>query len=165
MLKTKLVATTVLGLCLAAAPLAAGVSSAQPAEERPRDEQPGPGPTPVFVPLVDACVSAPSVATCEQVRAVIAECAEELDHEGCSVLFEKPEEVFENPMRMETSRTALSEAADAIAAMAFPDAGRDGVDDATRADAERTLLLGDENLMSHSPPPLLEGDAPAPRRP
>lgn len=165
MLKTKLVATTVLGLCLAMAPLAVGVSSAQPVEERPRDEQPGEGPAPVFVPLVEPCVSTPSVATCEQVRAVIAECADELDHEGCSVLFEKPGEVFENPLRLEASRAALSRAADAIAAMEFPDDGRHGVDEATRADAERTLLLGDENLMSHSPPPLLEGDAPAPRRP
>lgn len=122
----------------------------------------GDGDAAAFAPLVDACVAGPTVETCGQVRAVIAECARELDHEGCSVLFENAKEVFEDPAARAASQAALAGTAEAIAAMTFPEAEDGDVDEATRADAERTLLRGDENLMSHSAPPLLDGDAPAP---
>jgi hypothetical protein len=129
-----------------------GALSAQPVDEN----------NAVFVPLVDACVSSPTVETCQQVRAVVTECASDLDHVRCSVLFEEAEEVFEDPARLESSQATLSEVTEAIAAMEFPDVQHSGIDEAARADAERALLRGDENLNSHSAPPLLDGDAPPP---
>lgn len=152
MFRLNLFAMSALGLSLAMAPVMVGAPSAQPGDEN----------NAVFVPLVDACVSTPTVETCQQVRAVVAECASDLDHGSCSVLFEDAEEVFEDPARLESSQTILSEAAEAIAAMEFPDVQHSGIDEAARADAERTLLRGDQNLNSHSAPPLLEGDASPP---
>lgn len=150
MFRSNLFAMSALGVCLAMAPVMVSAPSAQSADDRDA----------LFVPLVDACVSTPTVETCEQVRTVLAECANELDREGCSVLFEDADEVFENPAQLASSQAILSETAEAIAAMEFPDALNGEIDDDTRADAERTLLRGDENLMSHSAPPLLEGEGP-----
>jgi hypothetical protein len=152
MFRLNLFAVSALGLSLAMAPVMMGAPSAQPVDEN----------NAVFVPLVDACVSTPTVETCQQVRAVIAECASDLDPGSCSVLFEEAEEVFEDQARLESSQATLSDAAEAIAAMEFSDVQNSGIDEAARADAERTLLRGDENLNSHSAPPLLEGDAPPP---
>ena len=145
-------AMSAVGFCLAMAPVAVGAQSAQSEDENDA----------VFVALVNACVSAPTVETCQQVRAVIAECASDLDYELCSVLFEDAEGVFEDPTRLETSQIALSETAEVIASMEFPDVEHSDIGEFSRADAERTLLRGDENLMTHSAPPLLEGEAPPP---
>ena len=145
-------AISAVGLCLAIAPVTVGAKSAQSEDENGA----------VFVPLVNACVSAPTVGTCQQVRAVVAECASDLDYELCSVLFEDAEEVFEDPTRLETSQMALSETVEVIATMEFPDVEHSDIGEFSRADAERTLLRGDENLMTHSAPQLLEGDAPTP---
>lgn len=154
MFRSNLFVTSAFGLCLAMAPAMLGAPSAQTGDEEAA----------VFVPLVDACVSGPTVDTCEQVRAVVTECASDLDHDGCSVLFQEAEEVFEDPARLASSKAMLSKAAEAIAAMEFPDVQNGDIDEATRADAERTLLRGDDNLMSHSAPPLLDGRAAPPER-
>ncbi|TVR10988.1 MAG: hypothetical protein EA385_02140 [Salinarimonadaceae bacterium] len=152
MFRTNLFAMSALGLCLAIAPVMVGAPSAQPRDEKDA----------VFVPLVDACVSAPTVETCQQVRAVVTKCASDLDHVLCSVLFEDSEDVFADPALLKSSQTTLSEAAEAIAAMEFSGTPHSDIDDATRADAERTLLRGDENLQSHSAPPLMESAEPSP---
>lgn len=116
----------------------------------------------VFVPLVDACVSTPSPETCQQVRAVVTECATDFVAEGCSVLLSVPDMVFDDPAQSQTAQTALSDTARAIAAMTFAEVDHSVVDESSRADAERTLLRGDENLMAHSAPPVLDGEGTAP---
>ncbi|MFN3971309.1 MAG: hypothetical protein ACK4L4_08055 [Gemmobacter sp.] len=144
-----LLATSALGLCLAMSPLMVGAQSAQTGDETDA----------MFVPLVDACVLALTPETCQQVRAVVTECAGDLDHGRCAVLFEDAEKVFEAPAQLSSAQSILSEAAKAIAAMEFPDVEHSDLGESTRADAERTLLRGDENLMAHSAPPNLGGDA------
>ena len=141
-------AISAVGLCLAIAPVTVGAQSAQSGDENDA----------VFVPLVNACVMTPTLETCQQVRAVIAECANDLDYELCAVLFEDADEVFEDPARLESLHMTLSETADIIATMEFPDVEHSDIGEFSRADAERTLLRGDENLMTHSAPPLLEGE-------
>ncbi len=112
----------------------------------------------LFVPLVGECVAMRTVETCADVRAVVTECAAELDDALCDVLFSRSVEVFDNPQLSEQARFLLARTSNAIAQMEFPDA-HDGeigeAIEATRANAERTMLRGDENLNSHSSPPLI----------
>jgi hypothetical protein len=107
----------------------------------------------LFTPMVQACVAAPGVEECGPVRAVVTECAADLNEERCEVLFVRPEAVFADPAAAQEAQDMLAEAAEAIAGMAF--AQDDGVVEAARADAERTMLRGDENLSIHSAPPLI----------
>lgn len=154
-------ATTALGLCLVVSPLPAAAQSPD-AEDLE-----------VFVPLVQECLARPSAQTCQDVGVLVQECADHLDYAACAVLFEAPDEVFADPAALDRAQELLRQASAALggrpveaggqpAAGAAEDdaaAAEDLVDD-IRADAERTLLRGDENLMVHSPPPLLEGEAP-----
>ncbi len=148
----QLLSMSAVGLCLAMAPVMVGAQSAQSGDENDA----------VFVSLVDDCVSTPTVETCQQVRAVVTECASDLDYELCAVLFEDADEVFEDSERLASSQMTLSETAEAIATMEFPDVQHSDIAEASRADGERSLLRGDDNLNSHSAPPLIEGDMSTP---
>lgn len=115
----------------------------------------------LFVPMVGACVESPTEETCDRVRAVITECGEELDDALCDVLFTDASVVFDNPTLQEEAQTLLAETGEEIATMTFEDVqedNMDGVIEESRADAERTMLRGDENPMSHSGPPSVEED-------
>ena len=137
---------TILGFCLATSvtPLAAQSGTNIEVE---------------FVPLVQPCIDAPGVETCAEVRAVIRECAEELEPASCDVLFTDPDAVFDEPAMRLAAQEALLEASDAMPE--FPVLETDGLSpetlDAARADAERTMLRGDENQMTHSQPEIQEG--------
>ncbi|TGD61509.1 hypothetical protein EYC08_18480 [Tabrizicola sp. WMC-M-20] len=143
-----LFAISAFGVVLALAP---GAVVAQPA-------QPANAEITLFVPLVDACVSLPTEETCQQVRAVVTECALEFDEERCGLLVSEPDMVFKDPAQRETAQVTLTAAAEAIAGMKFADVEQSVLAESSRADAERTLLRGDKNLMAHSAPPVLDGE-------
>lgn len=152
MFRSNLLAISAFGLCFATTPVMVGAQTVQLGDETDA----------VFVPLVEGCIAMPTVETCQSVRAVVAECAGDLDRERCSVLFVDAEPLFDDPSELEAVQAMLSDAAEAITILEFPDVQNGDIDDATRANSERTLLLGDENLMSHSAPPLLDSDTPPP---
>lgn len=188
-------ATTALGLCLVVTPLSANADT-------PEDLD-------LFAPLVQPCIAAPGVDTCEEVRTVVQECAADLNFAECSALFEDPNAVFEDPEKLQTAQARLERTSAAIedfpletdvepleeaepeeteveveaeaeteaeaaaeVSEAEPseeaaeddagssDADAEDLDESIRADAERTLLRGDENLMAHSAPEVLEGESP-----
>lgn len=109
-----------------------------------------------FVPILSACVSAPNETDCGQVRALVTECAADLNYELCDVLFEDADEVFADPALLERAQITLARTSESIAQMRFDEAdGEIGeAIEATRALSERTLLRGAENLNSHSSPPV-----------
>lgn len=167
----KLCVTAALGLALTVSPLAAAAQSTAPASGVLDDALLGTdGPIADgsvadgadasralhFVPIANACISAPNEEDCGQVRALVTECAADLDYSLCEILFEAPDEVFEDPQILELAQASLSEASERIAEMQFEKAdGEIGeAIEATRAMSERTLLRGAENLNSHSGPPL-----------
>lgn len=113
----------------------------------------------LFAPMVDECVQNPTTTTCEKVRAVVTECAAELDDTLCDVLFTNPSEVFDTPALQAEAQDQLTTTSEAIANITFADLQEGAVGDVveeSRADAERSMLRGDENLMSHSGPPSVE---------
>ncbi|MFN3279702.1 MAG: hypothetical protein ACK41Y_15075 [Paracoccus hibiscisoli] len=142
----KLSATAALGLCLGVLPLSAQVQSADAAMENETNS--------MFVPMVALCTDSPDVESCGAVRTVVTECAAELTLEFCDVLFEDAEMVFSDPDLMEDAKLVLTSASEAIADMEFdePTSQIEGAIEATRANSERTMLRGDENLNSHSSP-------------
>ena len=167
----RLCATAALGFVLTLSPLAAAAQSTAPSAGVSDDVMPGTdgpigdgsvadgaaaGRALHFVPIADACISAPNEADCGQVRALVTGCAADLDYALCEVLFEAPDQVFEDPQVLELARASLSEASERIAEMQFEEAdGEIGeAVEATRAMSERTLLRGAENLNSHSGPPM-----------
>ncbi len=119
------------------------------------------GDTALFVPMVHECVEMPNAETCGKVRAVVTECAEEFERALCDVLFTEPDEVFDRPEMSASAQESLTETSEAIAEMTFEDVNEDeieGIIEVSRADAERTMLRGDANPMSHSGPPSVEED-------
>ena len=144
-------ATGAIGLCLGFAPIAI---HAQTADDNARDGR-------LFVPLVAECVDLPTADTCGKVRAVITECAQNFERDLCDVLFQEPDEVFDIAQMEEQAQTLLADTSDAIAEMEFEEVNNGAIEDIveiSRADAERTMLRGDENLMSHSGPPSVSDD-------
>ncbi|WP_333835185.1 hypothetical protein, partial [Rubrimonas sp.] len=151
MSRANLHATSALGLCLGLLPLS---GAAQSASGDAQDAD-------MFVSLVRACVAAPSVENCEPVRAVVAECANDLDYARCELLFEDGGAIFDDPARLERAQAALSLTAEAIASMDFAEFEGE-LAEVARADAERAMIRGDGNLLTHSTPPLIVSDAPPP---
>ena len=181
---SRLSASAALGLCLAFPSFAALAQTAAPVpagdvSDSALADSDGPigdgsvadgadeGGEPHFVPIADACLSAPNETDCGQVRALVTECAADLDYEMCDVLFEAPDEVFDDPELLERAQEILTAASESIAQMQFPEAeGEIGeAVEATRALSERTLLRGAENLNSHSSPPLAADDKAVPNDP
>jgi hypothetical protein len=163
MSRTNLYATTALGLCLVATPVP---GAAQTGAHTPAEVDPS-----IFAPLVQECIVQPGEAACEGVGTLIQDCAEDLDYAACEVLFVDADEVFGDPQTLAWVEERLQDVADEIEELTLatgtvieadevtPQAEEDEeLDEAIRADAGRTLLRGDENLMSHSPPTLLEGE-------
>jgi len=144
-------ATTALGLCLAMVPLSAAAQSTGTDPEAAE----------IFVPMVQDCVIGASEAECQQVRTVITECAADLEFDRCQLLFEDANAVFDNSEQLEQAEMMLVQTSETIAQMDFTEADAELGDlaESARADAERTLLRGDDNLMTHSAPPLVEGEA------
>lgn len=150
-------ATGALGLCMLVLPVMSQAQSSDAGAATSTDSSYDD--TAIFVPLVDECVQIPNAETCGKVRAVVTECAEELERALCDVLFVEPDAVFDTQEANEEVQLMLFETSEAIAEMEFEDvndAEIDGIVEGSRADAERTLLRGDENLMSHSGPPVVE---------
>ena len=141
----KLYAAGAIGFCMTAGPL-----FAQTADLSSEDGA-------LFVPIVAECVEVQDETTCGQVRGVVTECAADLDRALCDVLFVDPDDVFDTPLQ-DRAEELLSETSEAIAGMTFEDVHNgqiNGIVEEGRADAERTLLRGDENKMSHSGPPVV----------
>lgn len=144
-------ATSLIGFCVSVLP---HVTHAQSAEVRGGD-------TALFVPMVRECVEMPNAETCGKVRAVVTECAEEFERALCDVLFTEADEVFDRPEMSARAQESLTETREAIAEMTFEDVNEaeiEGIIEVSRADAERTMLRGDANPMSHSGPPSVEED-------
>lgn len=144
-----LYATGAIGFCMSVFP---AVTYAQSAEASHGEGS-------IFVPMVDECVEMPNADTCGKVRAVVTECAAELERALCDVLFVEADAVFDTAELTDRAQVLLTETSDAIAEMEFEDVNEDAIDgivEESRADAERTMLRGDENPMSHSGPPSVE---------
>lgn len=143
-----LYAAGAVGLCFSVLPFAI---SAQTQAETAQESA-------TFVPIVSECVDMPNATNCGPVRAVVTECAADFEDVQCDVLFEDSDKVFNDPQLKELAQAQLSQASEAIALMTFEEAHNGEIGDIVeenRADAERTMLRGDENLNSHSAPPLL----------
>lgn len=151
MRKANLYATTALGLCLIPA---SGSVSAQTVEVTPDELA-------LFAPLVQPCIDAPESDACAPVRSLVAECAEDMTFAQCEVLFEDGVAVFDDPELVARVQEILQNVDDVMPDFSEQTAGEGGMDvnDDVRAEAERTLLLGDENLLTHSTPPVQEGEA------
>jgi len=151
MLFKNVYATGAIGLCLFAMPVVTHAQTAVANEENDA----------IFVPMVDECVAIPTADTCARVRAVITECADGLERALCDVLFTDPSAVFDTPQMYARAQVLLSDTRGAIADMVFADVNDpaiDGIIAEGRADAERTMLRGDANPMSHSGPPSVAAD-------
>lgn len=151
MLFKNVYATAAMVFCLSAMPV---VTHAQTAAADGENDA-------IFVPMVDECVVIPTADTCARVRAVITECADGLERALCDVLFTEPSAVFDTPQMYARAQILLSDTRDAIADMVFDDVNDpaiDGIIAEGRADAERTMLRGDANPMSHSGPPSVVTD-------
>lgn len=113
-----------------------------------------------FVPLVQPCIDMPGAETCAEVRAVISECAEDLEFASCDVLFQEADEVFDKPDLKSLAEVILQDTRDAMPEFPVEDDGDLSPEalEAARATAERTYLRGDANQMTHSQPELLEGE-------
>lgn len=151
MLFKNVYATAAMVFCLSAMPV---VTHAQTAAAGGENDA-------IFVPMVDECVVIPTADTCARVRAVITECADGLERALCDVLFAEPSAVFDTPQMYARAQILLSDTRDAIADMVFDDVNDPAIDwiiAEGRADAERTMLRGDANPMSHSGPPSVVTD-------
>lgn len=138
-----------IGFCMSVLPL---MTHAQSAEASSDD-------TALFVPMVNECVEMPNAETCGKVRAVVTECAEEFERALCDVLFTEPDEVFDSLEMRERAQESLAETSEVIAETTFEDVDEaeiEGIIEESRADAERTMLRGAANPMSHSGPPSVE---------
>lgn len=113
-----------------------------------------------FVPLVQPCIDMPGAETCAEVRAVISECAEDLEFASCDVLFQEADDVFEDPELKSLAEAILQDTRDAMPEFPVENDGDLSPEalEAARATAERTYLRGDANQMTHSQPELLEGE-------
>lgn len=151
MRKANLYASTALGLCLIPV---SGVVMAQTVDVTAEELA-------LFAPLVQPCISAPETDACAPVRSLVAECAAEMTFAQCEVLFEDGTVVFDDPELVVRIQDILQQVDDTMPDFSERTEGDGGleVDDDVRAEAERTLLLGDENQMTHSAPPLLEGES------
>lgn len=142
-------ATGLAGLCLAAAPFTLSAQTLEDSAQNPS----------LFVPMVAACVDTPTAETCGKVRAVVTECGATLEDTLCNVLFDDASTVFATPVLQAQAQAQLATASEAIADITFDDVEHNdiaAVIEESRADAERSMLRGDENLMSHSGPPSVE---------
>ncbi len=113
-----------------------------------------------FVPLVQPCIDIPSEETCAEVRAVISECARDLEFASCDVVFRDADAVFDNPALKADAQTLLQQTRDAMPEFDTEESGDLSPEalEAARATAERTYLRGDANQMTHSQPELHEGE-------
>lgn len=150
MRKANLYASTALGLCLIPV---SGVATAQSANVSAEELA-------LFAPLVQRCIDAPATNACAPVRSIVAECAVEMTFAQCEVLFEDGIAVFDDPELVERVQDILQQVDTAMPSV-LDQTGVGGalvVNDDVRIEAERQLLLGDENQLTHSTPPLLEGE-------
>ncbi|WP_333827051.1 OmpA family protein [Pararhodobacter sp.] len=103
MSRTNFYATTALGLCLAMAPLKVAAQSFTS----------GAGEA-MFVPSVQACVDAPSAASCDQISDLVIDCAADLERTRCEMIFEDPDTVFDDSAQLDQARSALVQASAVI---------------------------------------------------
>lgn len=138
---------TAIGIGLCAASATAEVSSSAADES-------------IFLEPVQECIDALSVEACAPVRAVITECAEELDPDRCDDLFVHPQKVFEDSVKVERAEQTLADTSSRLPEFEDVHEGTlpDDALEASRFDAERTFLRGHRNQMTHSTPPTLSGD-------
>lgn len=105
-------ATTALGLCLALVPLA---SFAQTSET-------GLVAGDIFVPPVQSCLEETTVPECLEVRAVITDCAEDIEQARCEDVFIEADVVFSDPAQLEQAQRLLTQGSAAIAQLDFDSA-------------------------------------------
>ena len=143
-------ATTALGLCLALVPLPSFAQSTDTGLDEAE----------LFVPPVQACIDEPTVMQCQDLRAVIIDCAEDLEQARCARLFVEVNAVFENPEQFEQAQRVLSEASEAMAQLDFGEAVSDDTPDAAEQVEERLdleLERGAEEVLDTADPS--KGDA------
>ena len=115
----------------------------------------------MFVPLVQPCIAEPEGDACASVRALVRSCAAEMKPERCKVIFDEGNVVFDDPALVARMQAVLQHVEEAMPEFASPkpDDLDEDVLEGERIDAETELLLGDENQMTHSSPPVMNGDA------
>ncbi|MBK5927725.1 OmpA family protein [Rhodobaculum claviforme] len=116
-------ATTALGLCLAVTPLAGGAQSDADTAA-------------LFSPDVQACVTAPDIATCADVRARITRCAADLDPDDCAPLFEGTDGVPGDTAQREAAQEMLSQASAEMARMDTAASGTEAPSADTQPDTQ-----------------------------
>ncbi len=143
-------ASTALSLCLISAPGFAWSEEVVPTADDVEQ----------FAPLVRPCVESGGGDECADFRSLIAECADSFERVRCEVLFEDGQAVFDDDETRERMAGVLEYVAGNLPD--FPSPGPDDLPeaalDAARSDAEAGLLRADDNQMTHSTPPLVEGE-------
>ncbi|NYS24855.1 hypothetical protein HUK65_07590 [Rhodobacteraceae bacterium 2376] len=113
-----------------------------------------------FAEPMQACIAAPEGDACEQVRSLVEICAEDPMFEQCGEIFKDARAMFDSPDDLERAQEILASTAERMPEFEAPatdDLPEDALEEA-RDDAERQLLRTDENLMTHSTPPVATGD-------
>lgn len=143
--------TTALSISLLSVP---AIASEQGAEATAEDVA-------LFAPLVQPCIAEPESDACAQVRALVAACAAEMEEDKCTVMFEDGDVVFEDPSLVARMQLVLQHVDEVMPEFDSPKP--DGLDEdvleGERIEAETILLLGDENQMTHSSPPIMDDEA------
>ncbi len=144
-------ATTALSICLFSVP----VIASEHASDATEDE------VALFAPLVQPCIAEPEGDACAPVRALVAACAADMTPQKCEVMFDDGGAVFEDSELVARMQVVLQNVEEAMPEFASPkpDDLPEDVLESERIDAETELLLGDENQMTHSTPPVLDGES------
>lgn len=115
-----------------------------------------------FAEPMQACIAAPEGDACEQLRSLVEICADDPVFELCGEVFQDARMIFGAEDHLERARQILASTAARMPefeAPAMDDLPQDALEEA-RDDAERQLLRTDDNLMTHSTPPVATGDTP-----
>lgn len=114
----------------------------------------------MFAPLVQPCIAEPEGDACAPVRALVSSCAAEMKPEKCEVIFDEGNAVFEDAALVSRMQEVLQYVDEMMPEFDSPkpDGLSEEVLESERLDAETLLLLGDENQMTHSSPPVQDGD-------
>lgn len=105
-------ATTALGLCLAMAPVTGGAQSSIGT----------PDVLAMFAAPVETCVQTPALTECQDLRALIGECAADLAPVRCERLFDDPGVVFADSVLMQQARAMLVQTREAFVQLDLSDA-------------------------------------------
>jgi|GEM_PF-3408009 len=153
MTRSDFYASTALGLCLAVAPV---IGAAQSSMGVPDDPV-------MFAAPVETCVLAPASAGCQDVRALIVDCAADLEPVRCEMLFDDPGVVFADPMQMQRAQALLVQTRDAFLQPDLADTEADEAPaDVSEAEEDEARLRAALEAEAEVPPNPSDTVAPTP---